>query len=79
MSEQTNVTYVTIEQLVSHSKQANPPPIVVDVLALVKAIAHNVTLVKQVWIAIIFDDFNIFVAFGLPESDQWLVTLAAKE
>lgn len=79
MSNQTDVTYVTIEQLVSQSKQANPPPIVVDILTLVRAVTHNVTLVKQVWTGIIFDDFNIFAAFGPPESDQWLVTLAAEE
>lgn len=49
-----------------------------DVLTLVRAI--DPTLLKDVWAGNIYkNNFKIFAAFGLPESDQWLVTLVAEE
>lgn len=49
-----------------------------DVLTLVRAI--DPTLLKEVWSGNIYkDNFKIFASFGTPESDQWLVTLVAKE
>jgi hypothetical protein len=79
MSEQVNGKHINIEQLISQRKQVTLTPINVDALTLVQGVTHNVTLVKDVWTDNTDGQFDLFAAFGPPESDQWLVILALEE
>lgn len=76
MSNQTNP--INIEQLVSRGEREFIS-IEVDILALVQAVTHNVTLVKEVLISTNCGIFRLVAAFGPPETKLWSLTLVAKE
>lgn len=78
MSNQNGRRRVNVEELVNQGEEENLSPIEVDIFTLVQSVSHNVTLLKAVWPAIVFGNFNLFAAFGAPEGDQWLVTLVAE-
>lgn len=77
MSEQVR-TSVNVEEMVGQPSN-EPELLMVDTLTLVKTITRNVTLLKDVWVQPVFGKFNIFAGFGLPDSEEWPVTLVAEE
>jgi hypothetical protein len=79
VNEQANGKHLNIEQFVSRGARGELISIDVDVLSLVRAITHNVTLIKDIKTNTRPGVFSILAAFGLPESDRWLATLIAEE
>lgn len=90
MNEQTNGRiYVNIEALINEIRRFRDVNEVVilqdssirvdapDTLTFIRSI--DPTLLKDVWTARSCGKFTLYAAFGVPENNNWLVLLYAKE